>query len=81
MPYDYRKLKAGREGKGWNQTELSERMKVSSALIGMIERGERQHPPTIKLFASKVGIDLADIVISDREFDAMRAEDAEVRTA
>lgn len=76
MPYDYKKLKAGREKAGLNKERLAGIMGCTGALIGLIEKGERQNPETIKLFASKVKVKMEDIVISDEEFAEMRARDA-----
>lgn len=78
MPYDYKKLKAGRERLGINKEQLADAIGVSGALIGMIERGERQGPENIKAFADKVKVKMADIVISDEEFAAMRTRDLEL---
>lgn len=76
MPYHYKKLKAAREKKGWSKTDLGKKIDLSDALIGLIEKGERQGPASIKAYADKVGISMDEIVISDEVFEQMRAQDA-----
>lgn len=75
MPYDYKKLKAGRERMGWTASHLASLLGVSSWAIGLMDRGERQNPPTIKAYADAVGLDMDDIQISDVKFARLRAED------
>lgn len=75
MPYDYKKLRAAREKMGWTKELLGKLLNVTGAAIGLIEKGERQSPPTIKAFAKKVRIPMDDIVISDEEFALLRAQD------
>ncbi len=75
MPYDYKRLKAAREAKGINQAQLAAKMRLTRAALSLIEAGDRQSPPTIKAYAKIVGIPLAEVVITDEEFEELRSRE------
>ena len=68
MRYDIQKIVRARTVRGWTQTELARRIDKSPSTISKIESGEIiALPGTIKEIAEALGLEMEDLVISDRE--------------
>lgn len=56
-------LIAARKRKGWTQAKLAARMRVSPGTVSHIECGRYQSDESVKLYAQKVGVDMAEVVV------------------
>jgi transcriptional regulator with XRE-family HTH domain len=65
MKYAVDRIKLARERKGWTQTYLAQLIGKSPATISMIESGEITSPPTLKLIADVLGLDMSELILGD----------------
>jgi transcriptional regulator with XRE-family HTH domain len=73
MKYAVRLIKLARERKGWTQAYLAQLIGKSPAAISMIESGEIASPPTLKLIADVLGLDMEDLIIDDQAISVARS--------
>lgn len=71
--YSPERIVALREHKGWNQSELARRSKISSPSLWTIERGETVQPKAETLFniATAPGVPLSEIMAHDQPSDTL----------
>lgn len=65
MQYDYRKLKAAREGKLMTARELARKARISTTALSKIENGKAPWKKAIRKIAAVLGVE--DVVVQPKK--------------